>query len=259
MSFAFIKSILAHKMGFTGPEKKGERLATGTQLDGLHLRAIVKFDRLLATFLLLGEKGSFVTKPAGELNCVAYGRIEDGDFIINRFYLEDGNDPEKNHILQVITRSGKLVDDEVKLFQLLAEEHPDDWMPWLEGTDDKPPIIGGVELNWTNEDTKTSAQYFRVWQEKVVGAVKLNTNHELIYVDATSAPHVLTHQPMLYARDLGGNVYEYVLIGVVMEGNFSELEDGTFKDDNENAPQSVWVEGHVGINISPNELIVIGA
>jgi hypothetical protein len=68
----------------------------------------------------------------------------------------------------------------------------------------------------------------------------------------------MTHQPMLYARDLGGKVYEYVLIGVVMEGKFSELEDGTFEDDNGNAPQSVWVEGHVGINISPNELIMTG-
>jgi Protein of unknown function (DUF2491) len=259
MSFAFIKSILARKMGFTGSEAKGERLATGTPLDGLHLGAIVKFDRLLATFLLIGEKGSFVTKPADELNCIAYGRIEDGDFIIHRFYLEDGNDSEKNRILQVITRSGKLVRDEVKLFQLLAEEHPDDWAPWLEGTADELPIIGGVELNWTNEDTKTDAKYLRVWQENVAGAVKLNTNHELIYIDATSAPHVVTHQPMLYARDLGGNVYEYVLIGVVMEGKFSELEDGTFEDDNGNAPQSVWVEGHVGINISPDELVVIGA
>src|SRR5215510_13505227 len=127
MSFTYIKSILAHKMGLTGLEEKGERLATGTPLDGLHLGAIVKFDRLIATFLLIGEKGSFVTKPADELNCVAYGRIEDGGFIIHRFYLEDGNDAEKNRILQVITRSGKLVDDEVKLFQLLTEEHPDDW------------------------------------------------------------------------------------------------------------------------------------
>jgi hypothetical protein len=258
MSFAIIKSILARKMGFAGSEAKGERLATGTPLDGLHIGAIVKFDRLLATFLLVGEKGSFVTKPTDELNCVAYGRIEDGDFIIHRFYLEDGNDSEKNRILQVITRSGKLVRDEVKLFQLLAEEHPDDWGPWLEGTNDELPIIGGVELNWTNEDTKTDAKYLRVWQENVAGAVKLNTNHELIYVDATSAPHVMTHQPMLYARDLGDKVYEYVLIGVVMEGKFSELEEGTFEDDNGNAPQSVWVEGHVGVSISPDELIVTG-
>lgn len=255
MSFRIIRSIIKEAVGIRPGGKKGERLKTDTPLDQMCVGAVIQFDSI--PFINARNLGSFVEMP-GELTCVAAGRIVDGPFFIHRFYLLD-RATDSLQMIVAMTESDKLITESVFLYKILADEDPTDWDPWLVGTEQEPPMIGGSLLKWENPETGEITEYPRLWKTNVEGSVQPDTVHEKIYFHRYNPPRVATHLPMLYARDLGDGIIENILIGVIMDGGFNQHKDGKYYNATGGKPTQMWIEGHVGIAVDPKELVVIGS
>ncbi len=223
-----------------------EVFQTGTPLDRIRLGASIGFGKMLADYVVAESFGSLATMTNSRLSCRAYGRSVDGAFVIHRIYLRGIDSPE-SRILQVMTRDGHLVDGETKLLQLLAEvnpQTPQEWDLWFVGSNGSPPMLGGLSLKW-NENTV----YQRAWgvdgEGKGPDKIEPKTFEESVYYDAFGASETAASQGVLYYRQLGEKLYEY-LHAAAVRSRFNGVNER-------------WIETYVGLSINPRELDVISA
>jgi len=121
-----------------------------------------------------------------------------------------------------IDGKGALVD--INLFSLLQDIRPataEEWAVWL----DQGGLIGGCDLNAPN-----GRRYTRQWGEG--DAVSPIEATELLFTDAQSPPRSVSHQMMLYAREVG-----------------EENENMLLSADRE--PDQALVRAWIGVDMSP--------
>ena len=176
------------------------------------------------------------------LDITGYGRIEyDGGYVTHKFYLEGKNveDDSNNRVLMVITQNGCLIEDGVKLYQLVLRQTPQIWAPWLGWVDGVQPRIGSA-----------LCYYEDICFQRVIEVADepyLETLQELVYEDAFAPPVVVTHQCSEYARQLNDGTFEFLFAGTVeVHGSDGQaIEEGC-------------VEEYIGLVIDPNMLVVYG-
>ena len=222
---------------------------SGTDLDRLRIGAGIDLSGCLARFVLAEGAGALARDPGGWLTCQAYGRIEDGDAIIHRFYLTGAADGA-GRILQVTTQGKTLLDGEVKLLQGLADFAPasaEEWGMWLDGDADRPPLLGGITMAW-QEGTPDEATFGRVWgcEPDGGGADSIAPRDwvETVRTDPTVGGDTVGLQVMLYGRMLG-DIPEWLYLSASRRP-----ADGD--------PDEAWIEAQVGLTLDARDIKVAG-
>ncbi|WP_300668499.1 DUF2491 family protein [Desulfoluna sp.] len=183
---------------------QGKREAIDTSLPlQIHLGSSLVLDQ--TPFLIHGEAIT-QPKPGAESLVFAYGRMELGEALVHRFYLESSDDPDQKSVLQVVVGEGI---EECRLFAALDEVYPesaDEWDFWIGEAD------GYIGLP-AFED-KEGRPYERVWGDGE-GRIAPSEITETLYLDRFGEnTATVTHASMLYGRwiDEESEMAEFILI-----------------------------------------------
>ena len=230
--FDIFRAVAGKKIGdaketLTGGRK--EAIDTSLPLQ-IHLGSCLVLDQ--APFLIHGEAIT-QARPAAESLVFAYGRMDLGESLVHRFYLESCVNPDEKSVLQVVVGEGI---EECRLFASLDEVYPetaDEWAFWV-GEED-----GYIGLP-AFED-KEGRHYDRAWGDDE-GRIAPAEFTETLYLDRFGEKTAtVSHASMLYGRwiDEESEMAEYILV------SREEHTDG-----------SALIQLSTGIDIIPESITV---
>ena len=180
---------------------KKEPIDTSLPLQ-IHLGSSLVLDQ--TPFLIHGDAIT-QPQPGAESLVFAYGRMDLGESVAHRFYLESAADPEQKSVLQVVEGDGI---EECRLFASLDEVYPesaDEWAFWI---GDEDGYIGLPAF-----EDKQGRLYDRVWGDGE-GRMAPNEFTETLYLDRFGEKTAsVAHASMLYGRwiDEESEMAEYIL------------------------------------------------
>lgn len=201
----------------------------GTKLDKLRVGGIIDASKADGSFITAVAAGTLLKPPCDQSIILAYGRIQDGDFTIHRFYFDGPADGKTDTFLQVIADVGGVLDDEVKLMQRIAEITPsssDEWDLWLGNAAGDPGFLHLPKIEFNG------IEYQRFWSP---GAERGLPRHNCENVESSGNSAAVDLTSMLFYRDLSG-ITEWLQLAVCKSGS-------------EN-----WVEAYVGLTVNHLEL-----
>jgi hypothetical protein len=232
MSFALLGRMIAQKVG-AAPEKPDYPLwqRKAGDLERAHLGGVINTEGMAASFVLAGTAGTLIEPMESAGTVVGYGKIEDGDFILHRFYMAE-------HMVQVITGlDGLVCAGEMKLFQKLAEINPstpEEWELWTESVGGGQPLLTSPTLLWQN-----SFEFTRVWSPGNGPAEPKRYVETLSDGVAGQSPTVINVSAMLFSRRLSTGITEWLQLAMCRESS------------------ERWIEAYVGLSFEPGEVTAI--
>jgi len=231
MSITLIGRILKNKLDikpqrFVDAPLRGK----GTKLDKLRVGGLLNTAFAQASFVTAVTAGTLMKPPTEPLSIIhAYGKINDGDFTIHRFYFDGPANGKTDTFLQVIADSGGVLENEIKLMQKVAEINPssaEEWDLWLGNSAGDPGFLALRTLDFNG------GEYTRFWSPGSEHGIP-RQYHESVESSGNSAAVDLTS--MLFYRDLSGTT-EWLHVSICKSGS------------------ERWVEAYVGIDVAHGEL-----
>jgi len=168
----------------------------------IHLGSCLILDQ---TPFLIHGKAITQTRPGSESLVFAYGRIDLGESVVHRFYLESGTDPDDKSVLQVVV--GDEI-EECRLFASLDEVYPESAEEWNFWIGEEDGYIGLPAF-----EDKQGRLYDRVWGDGE-GRIAPSEFTETLYLDRFGEKRAtVAHASMLYGRwiDEESEMAEYIL------------------------------------------------
>lgn len=159
---------------------------------GLSFSRLLSFDEL--PFLLQVEQGLQLTSPGTNRTVVAHGRIDLEVVTWHRFYLSD----EKSMLQIGVDKGGKVLEDEVRLFQDHDEVFPDSPEAWGFWLDDADGYIGYPLF----QSKEQRFDYFRMWRPGNERVKPMTFQERLTTAPPQSRSFPVYHTAMLYGRTL---------------------------------------------------------
>lgn len=231
MSFSLLKRMIEQKTG-TAPPKPDFPLwgAKAGTLGRAHLGGVIDVVGMAGTFALAGAD-ALATPMEGPGAVEGYGKIEDGGFVIHRFYMAE-------HMIQVITGlDGSVCAGEMKLFRKLAEINPataEEWQLWTESVSGGQPLLTSPTLLW--QDT---FEFKRAWSPGN-GPTEPKRYLETIQVGDADSPRSSTFiSAMLFSRKLTSGITEWLQLAICRENS------------------ERWIEAYVGFSFETGEVTAI--